>query len=199
MRRPSPTGWKVRTLRRGAGAFTLFEILVVLGILSIVITIGVPTIFHAVQKSPLRQAMSDLEEGCRHARMMAIMQGTPAELVINAVDGTITARPASETAGQPREEPIAVEPTDPTVVEDRPASARASSIPNFSAKLPDSVAFKRLVVNLQDMMDYTEARIRFYPNGTSDALTATLLSEQNEERTLTLEITTARENVEVTR
>ncbi len=40
--------------------FTLFEILVVLAILSIVATISVPSVVQAAKKSPMRQAMSDL-------------------------------------------------------------------------------------------------------------------------------------------
>ena len=77
----------------------------------------------------------------------------------------------------------------------RPAERSLS----FSAHLPESVAFKKLLVNLRDMMEYDEARVRFYPNGTCDALAATLLSEQNEERTITLEITTGRDHLEIVR
>ena len=56
--------------------FTLFEILVVLAILSIVATISVPSVVQAAKKSPMRQAMSDLEEACRNARMLAILRAS---------------------------------------------------------------------------------------------------------------------------
>jgi len=179
--------------------FTLFEILVVLAILSIVATISVPSVLQAAKKSPMRQAMSDLEEACRNARMLAILQGEPTEVVIQAGQGAIsvsrafalpesTASPFPASEGQPGE-----------LLEPRPPSATDAEVKPFRAQLSPSIAFKRLVVNLQDMMDEREARVRFYPNGTCDAFLALLLSEQNEERSITLEITTGREIVEVIR
>lgn len=184
--------------RRRQHGFTLFEILVVLAILSIIATIGVPTIIQSAKKSPMRQAISDLEEACRNARMLAILQGDPTEVIVHAGEGALsvsraTLAPAA-TGDTPAPGGEAGEPAP-----DQPAQLGTVEIQPFRAKLPSSIAFKKLLVNLQDMMDEREARIRFYPNGTCDAFTAVLLSEQNEERSLTLEITTGREIVEVIR
>ena len=178
--------------------FTLFEILVVLAILSIVATISVPSVVQAAKKSPMRQPMSDLEEACRNARMLAILQGEPMEIVIRAGEGSFTVSRAF-SAPPPTAESGAVEGNAYAPVESQPARATPPEVEPFRARIPASVAFKRLLVNLQDMMDAHEARVRFYPNGTCDAFTAHLLSEQNEERSLTLEITTGREIVEVIR
>lgn len=184
-----------RTGRSRASGFTLFELLIVVALLSIVVAISLPSFLRAVRKSPLRQAMSDLEEACGSARMMAIMEGKPAEVVIRAADGAIQVRLLQETA--PSEEPVA---TAPLPNEGDGQQARASTaVSPLLIKLPPSVAFKRLVVNLEDMMDSEEARIRFFPNSTCDAFAATLLSDENEERTITFEITTARGIVEVAR
>ena len=85
--------------------FTLFEILVVLAILSIVATISVPSVVQAAKKSPMRQAISDLEEACRNARMLAILEGEPTEVVIRAGEGALTvsrafiARPSTAEPG----------------------------------------------------------------------------------------------------
>jgi len=180
-------------LRRGG--FTMAELMIVIAIMGVILAMGVPTVFSALRKSPMRQAVSDLQEACRAARLMAIVQGRAAELVITAQDGGLVVRPTAEgAAGQPE----SLKQSDLAAAE--AAEARpAERAPGFSAHLPESVAFKKLLVNLRDMMEYDEARVRFYPNGTCDALVATLLSERNEERTITLEITTGRDHLEVVR
>jgi prepilin-type N-terminal cleavage/methylation domain-containing protein len=175
--------------------FTLAEIMIVIAIMGVILAAGVPTVFNALRRSPIRQAVSDLQDACRAARMMAIVRGRPADLVITAQDGALMVRPAADEPGGPGEPPGPSAPAAAGGAEAPPAEHS----PGFSARLPDSVAFKKLLVNLRDVMEYDEARVRFYPNGTCDALVATLLSEQNEERTITLEITTGRDHLEVVR
>jgi len=215
--RLATAAWRAGDERRGAGGeprvgcglwpasgparrcgFTLFEVLVVLAILSIVATIGVPSILQAAKKSPMRQAISDLEEACRNARMLAILTGEPTEVVIQAGEGALAVSRAF-VAPDPADESFLGGTDFGEPAETQPAPAATVEVEPFRAKFPSSVAFKKLVVNLQDMMDEKEARVRFYPNGTCDAFAAHLLSEQNEERSLTLEITTGREIVEVIR
>ncbi|MCX8107259.1 MAG: prepilin-type N-terminal cleavage/methylation domain-containing protein [Verrucomicrobiae bacterium] len=192
---------------RYAGAFTLFELMIVVALLSIVVSISLPSFLRAVRKSPLKQAMSDLEEACNRARMMAIMEGRPAELVIRAPDGLLQVRPFTETApvedDLPQDRLPAPEPS-PAGEQTDLGGLAAVPKPQIGVapvvfRLPSTVAFRKLVVNLQDMMDTEEARVRFFPNSTCDAFAATLLSEDNEERNITLEITTARTIIEVVR
>lgn len=180
-----------RSNRRG---FTLLEILVVLALIAVIMAVALPPVFKALKKPPIIQAMNSLEEGCRRARMLAIMSGKPAELHIQEgslkVQAVTDIRPSeagsaggsSAPTGTPAEAPIEGE------------VVTAPEVPAFSATLPEDVAFKQLVINRRDMMDDSEARVRFYPNGTCDAFTATLLSTANEERTMTLEISTGRES-----
>lgn len=189
-----------RCWRKNVRAFTLFELMVVVALLSIVVSISLPSFLHAVRKSPLRQAMSDLEEACNRARMMAIMEGQPSEIAIRAADGMVQVRLFRETAPEEQAEPGVGGPAEPS---ETAGQSSGSPLPIGVApvvfKLPSTVAFKSLVVNLQDMMDTEEARVRFFPNSTCDAFRATLLSEDNEERTITLEVTTARSIIEVIR
>jgi len=182
-----------------AFGWTLFELLIVLALLSIVAAISLPSFLRAVRKSPLRQAMSDLEEVCNNARMMAILEGRPAEVVIRAADGTMQARLLQERAPseEEAEEEAPVVPLEGD--ETPPAPASSSRVQPMLTKLPPTVAFKKLMVNLEDLMDSEEARVRFRPNSTCDAFSATLLSEDSEERSITFEITTARGIVEVIR
>lgn len=175
----------------------------VLGILLIIVGIGLPAMITTVRKGPMRQAMSDLEEGFLKARMLAILTGQPAEFVINAATGALAVRTVSATpsdaataepGSRPGEEPLAtLEGEDGA---DRP---RTEPLPSFSATLHESIAFRQLTISLRDMMDEEEAAVRFYPNGTSDALFALLFSETGEERSVALEITTGRPVIETIR
>lgn len=192
-----------RDWRRGfrrAGGFTLIEIMLVMALMGVVMTIGLPSMFRAMKKSPMRQAVSDLQEACRTARTMAILQGTPAEVVVNATDGGISVRPVADVREQDSGAQAAAAEAEAARREAELSDAPAATpVPTFSARLPDSIAFKKLLVNLRDQMDNEDARVRFYPNGTCDAFTATLFSEENEERVISLEITTGRDDMEIIR
>lgn len=186
--------------RRG---FTLFEIMMVLAILLIIVGVGLPAMITAVRKGPMRQAISDLEEGFLKARMLAILTGQPAEFAIQATSGSLSVRAVTEGgagdaeagSGVPNEATLTEWAGDDTGAE-RP---RTEPLPSFSATLHESIAFRQLTVSLRDMMDEAEAAVRFYPNGTCDAFSALLISETGEERSVILEITTGRPSIEVIR
>ncbi len=180
-----------RTARPG---FTLVELMMVMAILGIVLGVALPALVGTVRKAPLRQALSDFDEGVLKARMLAILTGQPAELVIRSADGALFVRSVTEAPQGGETVPESEEGGLPGV-EARPAAAEAprrEELPRFSARLHESLAFRQLVVNLRDMMDEEEAVVRFQPNGTCDAFTAVLFSETGEERLLQLEITTGR-------
>lgn len=189
-------------LRPTTRGFTLFELMVVIGLLGIIATISMPAVLRNLEKRPMRQAMDNLRDACRHARLKAVLENRPAELIIIAGSGDLHVRTASDTAapepGALPEQPAETAPQT-TVSPLGTAPQRSGRVPDLHLRIPESVAFKELRVNLRDMMDYTEARVRFYPDGTCDAFEAVLFSENSEEQRLKLEVTTGREIVEVIR
>ena len=73
------------------GAFTLIEILVVVGIIGLTLTMGVPAFVRALHKEGMRKAQSDLLEACQKARAGAIINARPQNLIIRPVDRTFEA------------------------------------------------------------------------------------------------------------
>jgi general secretion pathway protein H len=67
--------------------FTLIEIMIVVGMIAIIMAFGIPSIVESHKKGPMRQAVSDLLDGCRETRAHAIRTGNSAELIINADGG----------------------------------------------------------------------------------------------------------------
>ena len=65
IRRP----FELRLERLGAaGAFTLIEIMIVMAIVAIILSMGVPSMMRAMEKDDLARAVRDVIEGCKTAR-----------------------------------------------------------------------------------------------------------------------------------
>ena len=180
---------EARKSATGSVAFTLVEIMIVVGILGMVLAMAMPSFIQSMRKDPLRLAVSDIVEGCSKARALAILQGVPAELIIRAVDGQLTVAPVRDKRA---EEPAAGE--EPS---GRLAGVNSMS-PVFSARLNENVAVTLLYLNLKDQMHAEETRIHFYPNGTSDEFAIVLQNERGT-RKISLECVTGFANVEVIR
>jgi prepilin-type N-terminal cleavage/methylation domain-containing protein len=170
-------------------AFTLIELMIVISIVAIIITMGVPPFVRALRKEGLRKAVSDVVEGCSHARAEAILHGLPMELIIRAEDGQISVRPLptrrlEETAEGGLPEPAPV------------VAPAASGAANFTGRLPDDIAVRQLDVNFEDQMEFSEAHVRFFPNGTCDEFTVTLSSATAEQQ-ISLDVITGLANVKV--
>lgn len=165
-------------------AFTLVEIMIVVGLLGIVMTWGLPAIFRVARQESLRQSVSDIVEVCSHARAQAILQGTTTELVFHPKDrqlgvgGVGGSGTPTEAAG---------------IVGGTPRASRAQ------AQWSERLVLEMLDVNFIEHKDAEEARVRFFPNGTSDELTIILRSDQGEYRKISLEVTTGLASVEVIR
>src|SRR6266550_9093450 len=56
-------------------AFTLIELMIVVAIMGVVLTMGVPIVYRMRHEAPLRKAVKEVVEVCSHARARAILQG----------------------------------------------------------------------------------------------------------------------------
>jgi prepilin-type N-terminal cleavage/methylation domain-containing protein len=149
------------------GAFTLIEIMVVVAIMAIIMTAGIPTIYKALHKEGFRKTVSDIVDVCNSARARAIMKGTMTEVVFHPQDRTC------EVAGGGIGGGLA-----------------------HSATIVEGARVEMLDVNLREYKGEEVARVRFYPNGTSDEMTLILVSDKNEWRKISVEITTGLTSVD---
>jgi len=158
-------------------AFTLIEIMIVIGMIAIVMAFGIPSIVEQAKKGPLRQMTSDLLEACHDARAQAILRGQVAVLVID-----------SQTSGMRVE---MVSDNSSTGTDEQQAAREGKHGKLFSAYWTEDVAIEMVDVNFQSMMEMEQARVRFYPNGTCDEFSIVFRSLQNEFRQVWLDVTTA--------
>lgn len=174
---------------RPAAAWTLIEIMIVVGILGIVMTMSIPAFSQLRRKADLRQAVADVVEVCSTARARAILGGRPVELWIRPQEKLLwVAGGTEETA--PAEPGAGVEPAGPSPLN------RGEERSGLSARLPESITLEMVDVNFVEFKDAELARVRFFPNGTCDELTLVLRSDRNEYRKISLEVTTALAQVE---
>lgn len=153
-------------------AFTLIELMLAISIAAIIMAIGLPGWVKALKKEGLRKAVSDVMEGCSHARAQAILKGVPMEFVIRAADGSISVQPAQLAHG-----------AEAAATGNAQSTAEGGSwAGNFTGHLSSDVGVKLLYVNFQDKMELPEARVRFFPNGTCDEFTVILFSPSGEKK-----------------
>ncbi len=174
----------------GARAFTLLEIMIVVGIMGIILTMGVPLVWKVWHKAPMAKAIKDVVEVCSNARRQAILQGRQVDLVLHPRDGRLevgsAAAPAPAAAAQ-EGGPAAPVQLNPQ-----------TSAMGLAAQLPPEVRIEELDINKMPggFRDAEIARVRFFPNGTSDEMSLFLLSERNERCEILLEVTTGLTSVE---
>ncbi len=154
--------------------------MIVVAIMGIVMTMGVPIIYKIWRKAPLRTAVRDVVEVCSHARARAIMQGVMTEVIIYPKENRLEVRGAASSP------PPAADQTDAAAV-----SAPAATGSGLSAQLPSDVIIEELDINMSgvEYNDVDQAVIRFYPNGISDKMRMILFDGRNR-MGIELEITT---------
>jgi prepilin-type N-terminal cleavage/methylation domain-containing protein len=157
----------------GTGAFTLIEIMIVVGIIGLVAAMGLPSIGKGMQKEGMRKGISDVEDVFFSAREQAIFNNKKVAVLIYpkenrfGVEGTAVAGGAGDGG---------------TVVNSH--SGRA-----VVATLPPGVVFAMLDIYRQDYMESEPARIWFQPDGTADEAVIVLLCK-GDRRKITLEYAT---------
>jgi prepilin-type N-terminal cleavage/methylation domain-containing protein len=167
------------TRRSRTGGFTLIEIMIVLAIIMIIMTMGVPSVMRGLRRDDLSRAANDTIEGCKTARDRAILQGIPYEFVLTA-EGQMTVNALPPARGE-------------AMLPDAQAASSkvipAGPYAGFPRHLAEEVAIQELGVNFISQMQAPEARVRFFPNGTCDEFTV-VYNWHGKQRTLTADIVT---------
>ena len=168
-------------------AFTLLEVMMVVAILGLMMAIGVPAILRTMHQGPLRKAVNDVMTICYNARAQAILHGVTTTVVFHPQSGEValsSLAATNSTDGFAPEKPSG----------ESSAAATSGSALN-STKFDDSIIVDMLDVNLSENKDAGEARVRFFPDGTSDEMTL-IIHSGDQYRKITLEVTTGRASVE---
>jgi prepilin-type N-terminal cleavage/methylation domain-containing protein len=180
---------RMKTAGPHRSGFTLIEIMIVVSIMAIVLMVGLPAFTRASQREGMRKAIYDVQEACKHARDQAILTGKTMELVIRAEEeAVLTVQPARDT--RPTGETAAF----PAWNDLEPARPAKPAKP-FSVTLAYDIKIEIIDVNYYDHMQFSEARVRFHPNGTSDEF-AIVFSDMKDTCLIWLDVVTALAEVE---
>ena len=151
-------------------AFTLIELMVVVGIMALVMAIGIPFMANVVNGGKgISRAVRDVQQVCSDARALAILQQRPVELRIHPHDGTFDFGTASAE-------------TRVSAGDDYQPASGSSGSGGASVELPEGVVIEVLGVNGFDWTDDETAYVLFRPNGTSDEMRMILYRPSSSER-----------------
>jgi len=170
----------MKTARSSSAGFTLIEIMVVVAIMGLILTMGIPSIYQLAKKEGMRRAVSDMKDVLTNARAQAILTGTEVQVKFYPPENRFE---VSGGVTRPAEDPLTGE-VSPT-----PAPS-SSPLKTTAATLPPDISFGMLEVNLLNFRESEWTRVRFFPNGTSDELRLVLVSEKGDVRGIELEPTT---------
>lgn len=170
-------------------AFTLIELLVAAAIAALMMMTAIPYA-REVRKTPLVRGVNAMVEAFRQARLKAILQDRPMQVVIYDSGGAIGVEPVPQATPRWARESGEAD-----------SSEEANPAPKslFDARIDDEVAFRRLFVNGRDMMAAAAIAIRFFPNGTSDAVDLEMQWLREDARRITVDIMTGQPTVEAIR
>lgn len=83
---PKRLSFRILPSRRGARAFTLIEIMMVVAIIGLAMAVGAPAFYRAVNKEGFRKTVSDVLDVCTAARAQAILKGSITEVEFHPTD-----------------------------------------------------------------------------------------------------------------
>lgn len=162
--------------------FTLIEIMMVVGLILITFTVGIPSFVSSNNQRPMRLATKNLMEALNTARAQSIIRGVVVEFQINPQEYTFNVMPTSQRTE-----------LNENVQSGSPDTQRGL----FKVKLPDEVGIELLDVNFVDLKEEESAVLKFYSNGTSEEFKMVIRSLSGEYRLITVDPITARPNYEV--
>jgi prepilin-type N-terminal cleavage/methylation domain-containing protein len=177
-------------------AFTLIELMIVCAIIGAVLAISIPTIYRHFHPESLVGTVRSLVEACSHARAHAILSGTPTELIIRPGDRSFTVSQAptdsyiTQVRAPERLDSKSVSGEDWRMEERESSSTSGSGAGIFSGRISEKIIIEMLDVNFVEYREAEAARVRFYPNGTSDEFTIVLHGDDDQWRKISLEVVT---------
>jgi prepilin-type N-terminal cleavage/methylation domain-containing protein len=184
----------MRAPRRQAG-FTLLELMIVIGMAALVLTISVPFVQRTLRQDAAYTAVKLFQDALQNARAIAILSGRPTGLVVLPAEGTLRVELEPAAAAPPAGEPF----LPPAEADAEPKPARQTP-PPFTGQLAEDVVFELLDVNFEERKDAEDgARVRFFPNGTSDEFTVVFRVGPLQWRKLSLDVVTGTAALEVMR
>ena len=148
--------------RSARSAFTLIELMVVIGLIMIVMTIGIPRLIYN-NETPLGGTLSAVMDACAAARTKAILSGQPTKVVVDSENYSVTVGGAS-IKPKTELETLNSNTTNFDSLDDEPKPTPQTGT-SFSGKIHADVGVDFLAVNFKDMLDEARAEINFYPNG----------------------------------
>lgn len=148
-----------------ARAFTMLEIMMVIGILGLVLGMGAPAIYSSVKQGPMRKAITGVTEACDIAKSRAVLGGRRVKLTFHPQDRTYAVEGGPIKGIQP--------------------------VGTGSGTIDESIDIEMLDINLIDRRSDASAVVVFFPDGTSDELTLILHSDNNHWVKLALDPTTS--------
>jgi prepilin-type N-terminal cleavage/methylation domain-containing protein len=163
--------------RNSKSAFTLIEIMMVVAIIAIFMTAGIPSMMRALEKDDLSRAIHDTIEGCKTARDRAILQGIPWVFIVRE-NGQLDVKAAPQEDLRKGSSLVAGDKAVP-----------ASPYSGFPRQLGEDVMIQLIDVNFINHMELPEARVRFFPNGTADEFTV-VYAWKGRQRSVTIDIVT---------
>jgi hypothetical protein len=142
--------------------------MIVVGIMGIALTLGVPIVYKVWRRTPMVQAIRDFTMICGNARSQAILQSRPVDLVLHPRENR--AEIASAAIPAPTAVDASLASLGPGPGPQRPAPQPAHS--GSSIQFSDRIIIETLDINMAgiEYNDAESARVRFYPNGTSDEM-----------------------------
>jgi len=159
--------------------------MIVVAIMGIVLTMGIPMVYQLRHEAPLRKAVRDVIEVCSQARAQAILQSKAVAVVFH-----------------PREHRLEIEGAGNTK-EAGTGAVQIGLTPGAGngtfAKISEDVAIEMLDVDLSEFKDAEQVKVWFYPNGVCDELTLILFdpsAPRDPRRAISWEVTTGLASVE---
>lgn len=188
-------GARIRRVARWR-AFTLLEVMIVIGMAAMVMTITIPFVQRTIRRDAVYQAVHVVQDACQNARAAAIFNNATSELIIRPQDKEFSVRSGRATSLAIRRPDEAGEGQGNN---GGGGSAFRANVKPFSGRLGDDVSIELLDINFTEYKTEEEARVHFHPNGTSDEFTIVMRIGASAWRKISLDLVTGQPTLEIMR